>query len=322
MRHPRRRGSFGLLLLAAFLLALGVAGGAWLLFERAVRAPAPPVVAAPPRAPAPAPPPEPEPERLLEPTVVSFEGPVERSDPGSGWRPVQLGERLRAEAAVRTGAGGRADLAVGERARITVAERSQVSVREVSAAVHRWKLVRGRISVDYQPDGARMLRVEAEDGSAAVETRGARFSALATGGVLSVAAESGSVNLTAAGKAVVVAAGEEAVARAGEAPSAPRPIPAALLLKVARAGGDPRAGACALLRGSTDPGAEVAVDGERVPTGEGGRFEALVPGLPGKRETLITVRDASGRLAKRRLRCDDPPDISDLKVRWKHAAPT
>jgi hypothetical protein len=250
--------------------------------------------------------------------VVGFQGTVEHGAPGADWRPVRIGDRLGVDGAIRTGEGGRADLAVGERSRITVAERSQVAVREVSAAVQRWRLVRGRIGVDHRSDGSRVLRVEAEDGSTVVETRGARFSALASGEVLAVAAEEGKVDLSAAGQAVVVSAGEEAVVRAGHSPSAPRPIPAALLLKVARAG-DGGSGACAWLRGATAPGAEVAVDGKSVPLGEGGRFEALVPGEPGKRQTLVTVRDASGRLEERRLRCDRAPGISDLKVRWKRA---
>jgi hypothetical protein len=314
---PRRRTSFGALLLGALLLAAAVGGGAWLLFERAVRAPAPPVAAAPlpPAPPAPAPVPEP----LPEPVVVGFQGSVEHSAPGGAWRPVQLGDRLGAEGAIRTGEGARADLAVGESSRITVSERSQVAAREVSAAVQRWRLVRGRIGVDHRSDGSRVLRVETEDGKAVVETRGARFSALASGEGLAVAAEQGRVDLSAAGQAVVVAAGEEAVARAGQAPSAPRPIPAALLLKVARAW-DPASGACARLRGTADPGAEVAVDGKPVVLGEGGRFEALVPGRPGKRQTLVTVRDAAGRIEERRLRCDGAPDISNLKVRWKRAS--
>jgi len=301
----RRRGSFGLLLLGALLLAVGVGGGAWWLFERKVRAPEP---APAPAAPAPAP------EAPSQPVVVGFEGAVERSDPGEDWRPVQLGERLRAEAAIRTGQGGKAELAVGERSRITVAERSQVAVREVTAAVQRWKLVRGRIGVDHQAGGERTLRIESEDGVAA-ESRGGRFSVLAAGDGLAVAAEAGTVDLAAAGKAVAVAAGEQAAARPGVAPEPARPIPAALLLKVARAGAEP-SGACARLRGTTDPGAEVRVDGEPVASG-GGRFDALVPGRPGKREALVTVRDAAGRVAERRLRCGEPPDISDLQVRWK-----
>jgi hypothetical protein len=318
----RRRASFGLLLLGGLLFAMGMGGGGWLLFERAVHAR---LVAQPPP---PAPTPEPVGEPILEPTVVRLDGSVERSDPNSDWRPVRLGERLHAEDAIRTGQDGRADLGLGEHSRITVAERSELTVRELSTAVYRWNLVRGRIGVDYRPDGARLLRVESEGGSTAAETSGARFSILATGEALTVAAESGSVNLSAAGKAVVVAAGEEAVARTDEAPSAPRPIPAALLLKVVQAGGDPRT--CARLRGSTDPGAEVTVDGQPVPTGSGGGFETLVPGRSGKRETLIAVRDASGRLTERRLRCDASADgraplregpIRDLKVRWKDAAP-
>lgn len=314
-----RRASFPALLLLALLLALAVAGGAWLVFERSVRAPPAPRQVAEPHGPVPAPPMEPP--AVVEPTVVSLEGMVERSGPAGSWEPVLAGERLQADGALRTARGARADLAVGPRARITVAERSQVAVAEVSAAVHRWKLVRGRIGVDYQADGARVLRIEGAGGAATAETTGARFSALATSLGLAVATESGSVNLAAAGKAVVVAAGEASAARAGEAPLPPEPIPRALLLKVARSGSEPRAGACARLRGTAEPGTEVTVDGEAVPLGRAGDFDTLVPGRPGKREVVVAVRDAAGRVVERRLRCDAPPDISDLKVRWKRGSP-
>jgi len=119
----------------------------------------------------------------------------------------------------------------------------------------------------------------------------------------------------------VVAAGEVSAARAGEAPLPPAPISRALLLKVARSGGEPRSGACARLRGIAEPGSEVTVDGEPVPLGRAGAFDALVPGRPGKREAVVAVRDAAGRVLERRLRCDAPPDISDLKVRWKRGSP-
>lgn len=252
-----------------------------------------------------------------EAVVASAMGPVERLR-GRAWSPVAKGDRVQAEDALRTGATGRADLEVGARARISVAEDTQVKVAELTDAVHRFHLTRGRVRADYEPDGQRVLRIEGAQ--AVAEATSAQFSALSTPGAFAVSAEIGSVDLRAAGEAVRVQAGEQSVVRDGRAPSPAAPLARSLLLKVALARG---AGApCAALEGVATPGAELLVDGDPAPLDASGRFRVETP--PGRREIEVVVRDASGRRERQRVRCVAPAlpaptsaRIEEMKIRWR-----
>ena len=298
------------------LLAAGVAvaalllAAAWAVFVRTVyERPEPTARAAQP---APDAPPE-----LEQPAVTDVQGTVERTTQEGAWVPVHAGDLLRARDAVRTGAASRADLAVGRTARLTVAEGTHVTVREVSAAVQRWNLVRGRLSVDSRPGGRRTLRVETESGTAVAES-GAQFSVLAAPLSMAVAAQSGTVDLAGSGRSVRVEPGQQASVRTGEPPAPPAPLPPRLLLKVATAaqGG---ADVCALVQGRADAGTEVRVDGEAVEVAAGGRFSARVRRQPGREHVEVVTRDASGRHVSRRVPCAGAGEqgISHFSVRWK-----
>ena len=196
--------------------------------------------------------------------MVAVTGDVVRLSPNGGTSALSVGQRLRADDSVRTGRDGRTDLQVGARSRLTVAEASQLTVREITEKVHRFKLTRGRIAVDYQADGARLLRIESADGAAVAETQGARFGVLSTGTAVAIATATGAVNLTSQQKTVEVGAGTQAVAVAGKPPSSAEPIPAKLLLKVADAApAQDHQGEklCAEVEGTAPSGSEVLVDG-------------------------------------------------------------
>ncbi|MFN7132718.1 MAG: FecR domain-containing protein [Myxococcales bacterium] len=306
---PHRRARAG----AASLLVLLLLG----CTERTAAPAAAPVVGE--GLPAGEPPPEPAAVEE-EARVVEASGGVERLRDG-GWVGVHTGERLRSHEALRTGPGGYAELAIGEHSRMTVAEETQLRVGELTRAVHRFRVGRGRVSVDYRSDGARVLRIENEDGRAVAETSGARFSVLGTGASFAVATETGLVNLEAAGRKVALGAGEESVALADGAPEAPRPIATAVLLKVARAA-DPDRAACAVVEGRAAPGAEVTVDGEPAQLGGDGAFRVRVARAPGKDGALVRVRDASGRTREERVRCaalpaaPKPERVDQLQIKW------
>ncbi len=314
--------ALGLLLLVVLLL-----GGAWMIFVRHVYEPPvpPPVAAAPPHLPEPpAPPPEeplapePEPEGA---EVLSVQGEVERSAPEGAWTPVRQGDVLHSDEALRTSRTARADLGVGGKARLTVMEGSSLTVREVTRAVHRFRLTRGRVAADYGADGERVLRIEGEKGETAVEAQAARFSVVSAGTTLAVATETGRVNLRTAAGEVEVKAGEQAAASDGLAPSAPAPIAPEVLLRLAeaaRAERDP----CAAVQGKVSPGTVVTVDGEPAEVDRLGHFAVRRRRREPGNIRVVAV-DVAGRTAERELRCLRPPEeqhsISDVKVRWGHA---
>jgi hypothetical protein len=264
--------------------------------------------------------------RIEEAIVVAVAGNVVRLSPTGGTSALAVGQRLRADDSVRTGRGAHTDLQVGARSRLTVAEGSQLTVREITEKVHRFRLRRGRIAVDYQADGARLLRIESAEGGAVAETKSARFGVLSTGTAVAIATETGAVNLTAETKTVEVKAGTQSVAAAGKAPSGAEPIPAKLLLKVADAAPAQEGGEklCAEVAGTAPEGSEVLVDGAPAAIAEDGRFRVRVPAAPGKTSVLVSIRDASGRETTRTVVCGGSgsiPRIKDLAIRWRTKAP-
>jgi len=307
-RRRRIRGVAEIAAVAAVLLA-----GAWLLFRGAVYR-APPASAAQAR----------EEPRAEEAIVVAVAGDVVRLSPTGGTSALAVGQRLRADDSVRTGRGAHTDLQIGMRSRLTIAEASQLTVREITEKVHRFKLTHGRIAVDYQRDGARLLRIESADGEAVAETQGARFGVLSTGSAVAIATETGAVNLTSLKTTVEVSAGKQAVAEEGKPPSAAEPIPAKLLLKVADAAPpqEREDQLCAEVAGTAPVGAEVLVDGTPAAIADDGRFRVRVPAARGKTGVLIAIRDASGRETSRTVPCGARmPHIKDFAIRWRKKGP-
>jgi glucodextranase-like protein len=272
-------GAAGLLAAVASTLARPVAGPA-------------PVAAPPPRVPvAPA---------AVHDTVrvAAVRGTVEQARGGS-WRPLVAGAELRVDDSLRTAEGAVAELTVGERSRIEVAERSEMTVREITQSVHRFRIDRGRLSARYQPDGARVLRVE-DDAGAIVETHGGSVGIVEMGAALAVAAESGTATLRAAGHSVDVGPGRLAVAPRDTPPATAEPIPVGVLLRLAE--GAPLPGnRTARLRGTTSPGTRLRVNGVAADVDEAGRFRARIPLHQGENRIVAVVEDALGRKVRRTL---------------------
>lgn len=304
-------------------VALKAAGGALvvvllavLLFEGFVEetpstAENPPI--AQPATPVVSPPPGAEETEVENGAVVArVTGRVERSVAGGDWAEVRQGEKLQANDAIRTGANSRAQLEVDNKSRITVAQSSEVGIREVRKAAHTFKLVRGQLAVDYQPDGTRTLRIEGEGGDAVAQSEGAKFSILSSGGTLAVATETGAVNLEASGTSVAIRAGEQSVARPGSAPSIAAPIPVKLLLKLATTGTE----GCPTVRGVAEAGTEVLVDGRAVPLDAKGAFLVKGP-TDGRKQLTVVTRHVTGKLEEKVVACRTAPNRADVSIRWK-----
>ena len=304
------RGRIRTIFESAALLAV-LLGVSWLVFRGTLYRP--PAAQAAAHAP--------EDGKVDEAIVVAVSGDVVRLSALGGASALAVGQRLRADDSVRTGRGGRTDLQLGARSRLTIAEGTQLTVREITEKVHRFKLARGRIAVDYQADGARLLRIESADGGAVAETQGARFGVLSTGTAVAIATEAGAVNLRAQGKTVEVRAGTQSIAVGGKPPSGAEPIPARLLLKVAdAAAAQEREGLCAEVEGTAPPGAEVLVDGVPAAVADDGRFRVRVPAAPDKTAVAVAMRDAGGRETTRTVPCGPGGNVAriqDFAIRWR-----
>lgn len=276
----------------AALALLIVLGSSWALFRHTLYEP-----------PAQKPRPHPRAEGAV---VVAVSGEVLRLSPGKGPSALAVGQRLSPEDSVHTGYGAHTDLVLGARGRITVAEGTQLTVREVTRKLHRLKLSRGRIAVDYEADGERVLRVEGDD-RAVAEAQAARFGMLSTGAAVAVATGTGAVRLSAHEHTVTVPAGAGAVALRGQPPSSAEPIPKSLLLRIAAAPAAPAEAVCADVRGAVPRGAEVSVDGAPVAVAADGSFHVRVPAAPRRKSVRLDIRDAAGRQARRTVPCEAPP---------------
>jgi hypothetical protein len=285
--------------LVSVLLALGLGGAALLLRSMRERDPVSVPAAAPRR----------------DVLVVAAGAGVQRSTPGGEWAAVRAGDVLAVADSIRTDGDGTAEIELGRGSHVTVAERTEITVRELTAAVHRVGLLRGRIAVDVQADGTRVMRVEDGSGSILVSASAGRMGVVAAPGSLSVFAEEGEAVIESGGEAVEVPRGHEASAWRGRKPVAPAPVPHDLLRRVVRAMEERRASVCAVVEVGA---AEVLVDGEPAEVPPDGRLVLRVPPRERRRGVVLTVRHASGLVERQHLPCwDGEADVSDLEVRWK-----
>jgi len=295
--------------------------GAFLVFRLVYQQPPAPIPSPPPPVPDAALPSQPAPAEAEHGAVVAAtRGRVELLSRGEDWSEASVGVRLGPEDAIRTGPGAEADLQFGEESTITVAERAQVVVREVSEATQPLTLRKGRVTADWK-QGARRLVIEDETGKVVAATKAARFSVLAAGESFVVATQTGTVNLDAAGASIAIKGGETSRVDKGKAPTPAQPLTKELLLKVAAAQ-VAREGVCAVIKGSTEPGAEVLIDGEPVEIDAQGRFSISVPRRAGREGVRVTTRDVAGREREKMIACqavtpEREKPIEGMGVRWR-----
>ena len=309
-RLRQRRTALEIALAVAAIVAI-----AWALFRVALyeapKAPAAPVAASAVQ----------EPRSQEEAVVVYVAGSVESSDAGTGWQTVHVGQHLRVDESLRTALNARTDLQLSDRSKVSISESSQVTIRELGEKVHRFRVRRGRISVDYKPNAQRVLVVENEGSDAVAETSGARFTLLSTGTAVAIATEAGAVDVKAGGEAVHISEGRQAVVLQGKQPSASEPIPVQALLRAANTAPRPESDLCANVEGTAPPGSEVLVDGAPAPLSADGRFAVRVSSAKEKRAAVVVMRDAAGREETRRIPClaapPPEPKIRDFAIRWK-----
>ncbi|HTO09285.1 MAG TPA: FecR family protein [Myxococcota bacterium] len=131
----------------------------------------------------------------VPPRVHSVIGVVELSSPpGAPWRPAQVGDSLAPGAALRTGAGARAELVLdGALARLY--EISLARLPADPAARRRIELERGAASFDVQPDDSAPFQVDTP--GAVALAKGTRFTVTADGELSTVSVGRGLVGVRA-----------------------------------------------------------------------------------------------------------------------------
>jgi hypothetical protein len=236
-------------------------------------------------------------ERL---TVAAVSGEVRiRRAGAAGPVAVSPGEALRPDDEVETGPGATAQLAAGESYRVGLEENSRFAVREITAELGRFRLREGLMSASVRDDPAHTFEVEAgPDGLA--RTRGGDVSIAASERAAEVAVRRGQVEVTSAGRAVVVRAGQRALVLPGAPPTDPAPIPRSLLLEVSWPQVEATNQRRLVVTGRTEPGALLAVGGQPVRVGRDGTFRHVVYLQEGRQKLTATARDASGNRARDR----------------------
>lgn len=251
--------------------------------------------------------------------ITELRGAVQARAGQGPWADAAVGQRLGSDDSVRAGRSSEATLRLGDGVEVHLSPRSEFTVRELSAEVSKIRLDEGHVTASVDEQGKRVLRVQARGSDAQAESAGGQFGVVADGtGQLAVATSTGKVKLSAGGQTVEVAAGETSAVTGG-APSAPRPIPSSLFLKVGALGPAKTRDLTTTVSGQADPGSLVKVGEQVAHVDDKGRFQVKVPLKDGQNQLAIDVTDATGRTKTEKLPAitvdRTKPDI-DAQTTW------
>lgn len=274
-----------ILIALSLVLALGVGG--WLLLRAPVQAPPPPapVVIAEPEA---------VPE-AVELELLRIEGEVEVRTPGGEWRAAVAGEQLLAADSVRTGSEGRVVMGSSASYEVQLEPGTHVSVEALTHSISRLLLERGMATANVR-EQRHVFEVATAGSDAVARSNDGSFTVSNDGvGTVAVASHRGEVELSGAGRLVVVRAGQQSLVFAGQGPTEPAPIPESLLLKVEW----PQPGTLRRRRlvvsGESEPGSRVEIGTRAVAVGEDGRFETEIELREGRNPLRVRARGVGGQ---------------------------
>jgi hypothetical protein len=314
-RSPRRQLPF-FLGLALILAALPLG---WFFF---LRQPPPP----------PPPPPEvqvvqaPVEKKPLELEFIEVTGTVEVQRADGAWSKASKGMHLRRDEKVRTADGSYAMLIGGEAVEVSMEPGTEISVEVLTETLSSILLERGMATATVRPGQRHTFAVKAAgaDAVATLEQAGAFTMSNNGRGTVAVGTREGEVRLVGQGKVVIVRAGQQSIIRPGQAPSVPTSVPGSLLLKVDWPGERTRRERKLLVRGQTEPGSRVEVDGASLTPDADGRFEHPVTLREG-RNTVDVRAVGVGRVEQRErqeLIVDTTPPALKTETRdiWNQAS--
>jgi hypothetical protein len=227
--------------------------------------------------------------------VESVRGTVERHG-RDGTQVVEVGMRVGLEERIVVGTGSETALTFGENMRLTL--QSDSSLRVLGASVNglRVELEDGRVQATVRPGGASLGVVA---GGREVTSENARFTmGVGLSDALGVEVREGRVAVSGVEGVESVGPGERLLATA-DGPLVQGAIPTQLLLEVQWPGAEATRMEKALIRGSTEPGAEVMAGGEagevRTVADAEGRFALEVALAEGANSLKLQARGVTGR---------------------------
>jgi hypothetical protein len=197
---------------------------------------------------------------------------------------------------------------------------ARVTVRELSESVQRMGLLSGRVSVNYEEKGDRVLQIENADGSAVARVRKGRFSMMNNGTVVAVAAETGTVDLSAAGQTVTVSSGMQSHTTGDEAPVRPGTVSAQMMLRLSDKACTRHKNAAVKVKGVVEPGTRVFVNRQPARVNAAGHFVADLVLEAGRSRIVIETEDVVGRRMTRSVSCiivdSASPDSREVDFKW------
>jgi hypothetical protein len=224
--------------------------------------------------------------------VVETAGTVEAIG-GVAPRALARGARLFAGESIRTGDDGGAVLRGPSGDELALRERVTLEVTSLSRTLTELTLTRGKLRAAAAPATERFA---VSAGSArAVAPGGSRFTIYADArGAAYVASESGPVQVAAGGGEVVLESRRQTVIEPGAPPRDPFPVPDEVFVSVDWPEREQR-GARAMVRGVTEPGTTVMVNGVPTPVAADGSFAAPVTLREGRNPIEVRAEDVAGR---------------------------
>ena len=212
------------------------------------------------------------------------------------WSNAVVGQQLATADSVRAGRNAEATLRMGNGVEVRLSPRSEFTIRELNDRVSKIRLDEGHVTASVDERGQRVLKVAARGTDAEAESTGGEFGVVTDGnGQLAVATKTGTAKLTSGGATVDVPAGQTSSASVNGTPSAPRPIPTSLFLKVGSLGATKTNQTQVTLTGQADPGSIVRTGDVVAKVDERGRFKVQVPLKDGENTVAVEVLDAQGR---------------------------
>lgn len=229
--------------------------------------------------------------------IVVLRGSVQtRAGDKGRWIDAVVGQELATADSVRAGRNAEATLRMGNGVEVRLSPRSEFTIRELNDRVSKIRLDEGHVTASVDERGQRVLKVAARGTDAEAESTGGEFGVVTDGnGQLAVATTTGTAKLTAGGATVDVPAGQTSSAVANGTPSAPRPIPTSLFLKVGNLGATKTNQTQITVTGQADPGSIVRSGDVVAKVDERGRFKVQVPLKDGANTVAVEVVDAQGR---------------------------
>lgn len=229
--------------------------------------------------------------------IVAARGSVQaRIGENGPWADASVGQQLATADSVRAGRNAEATLRMGNGVEVRLSPRSEFTIRELNDRVSKIRLDEGHVTASVDSRGTRVLKVAARGTDAEAESTGGEFGVVTDGsGQLAVATTTGTAKLTAGGASVEVPAGQTSSAIVNGVPTAPRPIPTSLFLKIGNLGPTKTNQSHVTVTGQADPGSIVRSGDLVAKVDERGRFKVQVPLQDGENIVAVEVVDAQGR---------------------------